>query len=370
MTLTKENTQRKKILHVYKASHVETNGGAEKVIETIITSSKHNNDALFCYSKNQIFSLKKNKIIGFNKTFTISSSPFSLKLLIDFSKLIKKYDIIHYHFPWPFMDILDLLFNKNKPIVISYHSDIVKQTILRIIYYPIMHLFLNKSSKIICSSSNYLESSSVLQKFKDKCIVIPYGINIPKINYKKIKDKDLISIENYFIFVGVLRYYKGLEIMLKAVKMNNINLLIIGSGPLKNKILKFIKNQKLSNVKIISNADDNLRNYYIKKSLGLILPSIYRSEAFGISLLEGAALGKPLISTELNTGTTYINKKNITGIVISPNNENELSQAMIKIKNDKKIQKLFGQNAHQRFTKLFNANKMIYKYDKIYSKIK
>ena len=62
---------------------METNGGAEKVIETIITSSKHNNDALFCYSKNQIFSLKKSKIVGFNTTFTISSSPFSLKLLIE-----------------------------------------------------------------------------------------------------------------------------------------------------------------------------------------------------------------------------------------------------------------------------------------------
>jgi|APSaa5957512535_1039671.scaffolds.fasta_scaffold37978_2 glycosyltransferase involved in cell wall biosynthesis len=349
---------------------METNGGAEKVIETIITSSKHKNDALFCYSKNQIFKLKKSKIIGFNKTITISSSPFSLKLLINFSKLIKNYDIIHYHYPWPFMDILDLLFNKNKPVVISYHSDIVKQTFLKVIYYPIMLLFLNKSSKIICSSTNYLESSSVLQKFKDKCIVIPYGINIPKINYKKIINKNLNPIKNYFIFVGVLRYYKGLEILLQAVKINNINLLIIGSGPLKDKILRYIKNQKLSNVKIISHADDNLRNYYIKKSLGLILPSIYRSEAFGISLLEGAALGKPLISTDLNTGTTYINKNKITGIVVSPKNENELSQAMIQIKNDKKIQKYFGQNAQQRFTKLFNVDKMIHKYDKIYSKFK
>lgn len=370
MTLIKENTKRKKILHVYKASHVETKGGAEKVIETILNSSIHYNDALFCYSKNKIFKLKKNKIIGFNKTLTISSSPFSLKLLIDFSKLIKKYDIIHYHFPWPFMDILDLLFNKNKPIIISYHSDIVKQTFLRIIYYPLMLLFLNKSSKIICSSPNYLESSSVLQKFKGKCITIPYGIKTPQIISRRLNNKDINFKKDYFIFVGVLRYYKGLETLLKAVKINKINLLIIGSGPLKNKIYKFIKNQKLSNVKIISDADDNLRNYYIKKSLGLILPSIYRSEAFGISLLEGAALGKPLISTQLETGTSYINKNNITGIVVSPKNESELSLAMIKIKNDKKTREIYGKNAHSRFTKLFNANKMVTKYDEIYSKTK
>lgn len=369
MTLVNKKNYKKRILHVYKSSHIETMGGAEKVIETILKNSKHHNDALFCSTKNKLYKSKKNKIIGFKKTFTVSSSPFSIKLLTDYTKLINNYDIIHYHFPWPFMDILDLLFNKRKLTVVSYHSDIVKQFLLKIIYYPIMLLFLKKTKKIICTSPNYLNSSPILQRFKKKCITVPIGIKKPKINIKNIAPKNIFSKKNFFIFVGVLRYYKGLETLLKAVKINNINLLIIGSGPLSNKINKFIKDNKLKNVKILSKANDDLKNFYIKQSIGLILPSEFRSEAFGIALLEGASLAIPLISTELNTGTSFVNKNNITGIVVQPNKEFELSKAMIKIKSNIKLQEKYGQNAYQRFKSKFNSNKMIRKYDEIYSKI-
>ncbi len=369
MTLINRKINAKRILHVYKSSHIETKGGAEKVIETILNNSKHHNDALFCSSVNSIHKLKKSKIIGFKNTFTISSSPFSIKLLIHYSKLIKNYDIIHYHFPWPFMDLLDLLFNKSKPTVVTYHSDIVKQILLKVVYYPLMLLFLKKTKKIICTSSKYLNSSLVLKKFNNKCVSVPIGIEEPKVNYKKNYKKNIFSKNNYFIFVGVLRYYKGIEILLNAVKINKINLLILGYGPLSKKIKEIIKLNNLNNVKVLSGVSDNLKYYYIKQSIGLILPSIFRSEAFGISLLEGAALKKPLISTEINTGTTFINKNKITGLVVPPNNEIELSNAMIKIKNSYNLQKIYGQNSYHRFKSIFNSNKMIKKYDEIYKNI-
>ena len=169
-------------------------------------------------------------------------------MLRHFSKLAEQFDIIHYHFPWPFADLMQFLTAINKPIVVSYHADIIRQRYLKLIYLPLMRIFLNRANAIIASSDHYLHSSLVLRNFIEKTTVIPYGIDsLPEhqVNPEILEQWRNRVGDNFFLFVGVLRYYKGLDFLLKFVKNCPWKLVIAGSGPEQAHLVQ-IKNQSAS----------------------------------------------------------------------------------------------------------------------------
>ena len=158
-----------KVLHIYSI------GGVERSIKNIINGTK------VLGLKSSVLSTYKNKAsnhISFRQNFEISSMPVSIALIFNFKKIIKEFDILHYHYPWPYMDFLHLMFNITKPSLITYHSDIVRQKRLKILYKPLMNLFFSKVDAIVCSSKNYLNSSKDLKKFKNKTSIIPFGLII------------------------------------------------------------------------------------------------------------------------------------------------------------------------------------------------
>ena len=86
-------------------------------------------------------------------------------------------DIIHYHFPWPFMDLMHFFSRTKKPTIVTYHADIVKQIVLLQFYKPLMHRFFQSIDMIVATSPNNFQNSSVLQKYRKKTVVIPLGIS-------------------------------------------------------------------------------------------------------------------------------------------------------------------------------------------------
>ena len=169
----------------------------------------------------------------FPTTMQWASCPFSRRLLSEFKQLIQKADILHYHFPWPFADMLHCMYADSKPAIVTYHSDIIKQKWLNKAYTPLMQAFLKRVNLIIATSENYVATSPVLQKHLEKCQVIPVGLR--KADYS-IDPQKLITWRkklpsSYALFVGVLRYYKGLSYLLEAMVGVNFPLVIAGDGP-------------------------------------------------------------------------------------------------------------------------------------------
>ena len=107
----------------------------------------------------------------------------------------------------------------------------------------------------------------------------------------------------------------------------------------------------------------------ITLSYAILFPSNLRSEAFGISLLEGAMFGRPLISCEIGTGTTYINIDGETGIVVPPSDPGALRKAMDYLWKNTKISKNMGKNAEKRYWDLFTADKMAKSYVNLYKSL-
>ena len=161
------------------------------------------------------------------------------------------------------------------------------------------------------------------------------------------------TCQNYFLFLGVLRYYKGLHVLLKSVIKTNIQVVIAGDGPEKKSLLRYKEEMKLDNVIFVGTVTENEKYYLIKNCDALVFPSIERSEAFGISLIEALSYGKPLITTNIGTGTNFININNVTGISVEPNNSNELKKAMEKFSQNEDFQKLTSINTSKRYKRYF-----------------
>ena len=235
-----------------------------------------------------------------------------------------------------------------------------------------MNVFLASVNEIVATSPNYLISSEVLQRYKDKLSIIPIGLD--KTSYPM---PDLERIEywknrfglRFFLFVGVLRYYKGLHVLLDANKGADIPVVIVGDGPLKESLQAATIQLGLRNTHFLGAISNEDKAALLLLCYGVVFPSHLRSEAFGISLLEGAMFGKPMISCEIGTGTSFINIQNLTGLVIPPNNPEALRKAMLDLWNNPKLSAVMGINAKDRFQTYFTSDKMAHRYSDIYYRL-
>ncbi len=365
-----------KILHVYKTFFSEGFGGVEQVIAQIacFPQTKHEHKILSLSPNPQPkeidFSGIKN--IRYKENFNLASNGVSFSLLRDFHKIAAEADVIHYQFPWPFADFLHFFSKIKTPSILTYHSDIVRQKKLLLLYRPLMNRFLNAVDKIVATSPNYLATSPVLQRHHQKVTIIPHGLN--RDSYQ-LPGKERLDYwqnrfgNNFFLFVGVLRYYKGLHILLDAAVNTSFPILIVGTGPLQEELKARAKALNLTNVHFLGKLSEEDKIALLQLSLALVFPSHLRSEAFGVSLLEGAMFGKPLISAEIGTGTTYINIDKETGIAVPPNDSEALRKAMQFLWENPDKRAEMGAHAAARYSALFTAEKMVMEYEKLYDSV-
>jgi rhamnosyl/mannosyltransferase len=248
----------------------------------------------------------------------------------------------------------------------------VRQKHLLRLYQPLKHRFLNSVDTIVATSPNYMASSQVLERYKDKTRVITYGLDksIYPAADPALMDKWRARIgERFFLFVGVLRYYKGLHILLDAVANSDYPVVIVGAGPTERELKEHAQRLGLKHVRFVGAVGDADKVALLKLSYAVTLPSHLRSEAFGISLLEGAMYGKPMISSEIGTGTSYINIHNETGLVVPPSDPQAFGEAMRQLW-DNPIQAAdMGKRAEARYWDLFTAEKMALNYRALYDDV-
>lgn len=362
-----------RVLHVFKSYYPETVGGIEQVIRQLSQAGRKRGIQADVFTltdqPSRTYRFEGQIVHGVNRDLQVASTGFSVSAFSFFKRRIAKYDILHYHYPWPFGDLLHLTLGTEKPSVLTYHSDIVRQKALERIYYPVQQRFLKAMDRIVVTSPNYLRSSETLRPFQDKTHVVPIGLNkdtYPEAGLARMKQMRERFGEDFFLFVGVLRYYKGLHILLDAIKGTNLKVLIAGSGPTEAELKQETAEHNLSNVHFLGQISDEDKVALLTLCRAVVFPSHLRSEAFGISLLEGAMFGKPMISCEIGTGTTFINEANVTGIVVPPSDPSSLKQAMLRLRADGEGCKQMGENAHKRYEKLFTDKVMLNGYEKIY----
>ncbi len=278
-----------------------------------------------------------------------------------FERLTREVDVLHYLFPWPFADVLHAVTRPDKPVVLTYISDVVRQRWLGAVYAPLMWHTLRQARVIVANSPTYARTSPVLSHpdIRGKVRIIPLGIE--ESSYPKDGDNAVFNRlgveadEPYFLFIGVLRYYKGVQFLVRAAKTLGAKVVIAGSGPEGANLQALAATEGAGNVVFAGQVSDTEKVALLKRCLALVLPSHLRSEAYGMVLLEASMFGRPLISCEIGTGTSYVNAHEETGFVIEPQSPAALALAMNTLLNDDALSARMGVAARSRYEKLFSG---------------
>lgn len=171
-----------RVLHFFKTYYPDSFGGIEQVIfqlckgtnrygytSEVLALSPNAHEEPIEYSGHLVHQAQ----LGLQ----LASTGFSLSAFRKFSALAKQADIIHLHYPWPFMDIVHFVTGHGKPTVVTYHSDIIRQKALLKLYRPLKNRFLASVDRIVATSPNYLATSPVLNRYRDKIVEITYGLD-------------------------------------------------------------------------------------------------------------------------------------------------------------------------------------------------
>lgn len=312
-------------------------------------------------------------VVEAKRLLEFRSTDISVAFLSEFNRLARLHDVVHFQFPWPWMDLANLLSRHGRPVVVSYQSDIVRQKFFAHLYSPLMRNFLNRADAIVASSPPYAQTSKVLQARKGQVSVIPLGIEDDlakmRISAEVAAWQAEIATEPYALFLGALRYYKGLKVLVDAAARTKETIVIAGSGYDEPILRAEVKRLGLTNVKFVGEVTEEQKAALMAGCKCFVLPSNQRSEAFGISLLEAATFGKPLISCELGTGTSYVNWHGESGLVVPPDQPTALAEAIDHLMTNDGESDALGAGARARYERLFTRDLMCKAYAETYRRV-
>ncbi|MFW6272733.1 MAG: glycosyltransferase [bacterium] len=357
-----------------------TIGGMEKII-CLITEGLNKKNNIQCdvlcsndkksYEESEYDNYIVYRTKTYGKLFSTSLSP---QFIRKYKELKDKYDIIHLHHPDP-LAILTLFFvrPKNEKIIIHYHSDILKQKLALWFLNPFLKWGFKKSDQIIATSPKYIEGSSLLKKYRKKVQYIPLGIPADGLYVDKTiaeSIKKQYSNKKIIFSLGRLIYYKGFKYLIDAANYLDDSFIIFigGAGKLEQELQQQIDVNKLNNkVKLLGKLSDHELASFYKYCDVYCMPSIVKTEAFGVVLLEAMSFGKPIVATNIpGSGVSWVNAHNETGINVEPKNSKGLADAIKYICDNEEIYDKFSRNALKRFKGKFTDDKMVNSFIEVY----
>ncbi len=274
-------------------------------------------------------------------------------------------DLVHVHMPNPVGEVGVLLAAGHARVVLTYHSDVVRQRWMMAVYGPVLRGILRRADRIIVSSRRYMETSSILAPFREKCAIIPLGLDFAQYEITPEIEARARALraehgDRIVAFVGRLVYYKGLDHLLAVARDLDAKFLVAGEGPMRSTLEGEVKRLGLeSRVKILGEIshDEKLALYHA--SALAVLPATHRSEAYGMVQLEAHACSRPVVSTNLDSGVPFVNLDGVTGLVVPPADDGALAAAIGRLLEDAALRRRLGEGAHERARREFSVEGMM-----------
>ena len=301
--------------------------------------------------------------------FDLSAAPVCPQMVHKIRRA--KADLVHIHLPHPTAILAYLMSGHRGRLIFSYHSDIIRQRVLSKAFWPIQQHALKRAGAIIAASPNYLSTSPALSKFEGRCRVIPYGI--PLGQFDRPNAIEVARIRKKYgprivLGVGRLVYYKGFEYLIRAMKDVDARLLIVGDGPLRDRLEREARACGLEErVTLLTDVEDVVPYYHAAALFAL--PSVARSEAFGIVQLEAMACGKAVVNTDLNSGVTFASPGGVTGLTVPPANAEALARAINTLLDDTALSARMGLAGRRRVEREFDLDVMTRRTLELYEEV-
>ncbi len=362
-------------------------GGIERVVQQLAEGLRKDTDTkvLVCRKKGKtvVEQVGGVEVTRASSMGMLSSLPLSVSFLWKFRRMAKDRDIIHIHMPFPLGDLACFLSGYKGKVILWWHSDIVRQKRLMKLYRPLMEWLLRRADCIVVATQGHIDGSKYLKSYEDKCRIIPYGVDSKMEREaerwyedgKPHEKSDEKHVAVNYLFVGRLVYYKGCRIMIEAFAQaagvdRRLRLDIVGMGPLEPELKKQAEELGLTD-QIYFHADvsDDELVRYLKGCDVFVLPSLQRSEAFGLVQIEAMAFGKPVINTRLPSGVPYVSLHGETGLTVEPGNVTELAEAMQYLAEHPSERQQMGKRARERMEEQFRMDTMLNNVKKLYEEL-
>ncbi len=372
-----------KILQIGKF-YSPAKGGIETVVKTLAQGLQAHGQEVSVLCANQgahsveeeVENIPVRRLACYGKWF---SQPLTPSLGWTLRQLSQEFDLFHLHLPNPLAEFFALFLPTHLPLVATYHADVTRQQLLLPLYLPLLRRFLHRTRKIIVPTQSHIDYSPVLSPWPKKQVsVIPFGISNP---FRSVARDELAAQlqqrhGRFALFVGRHVEYKGIAYLIEAMERisqqnTSLRLVILGDGPLRSELTLLVKQRGLdSRIHLQAQVSQDLElQAHYQACEFLVLPSVSREEAFGMVLLEAMSFGKPLISTQLNTGIREINLDGVTGRTVPPRDAAALAQAMLYLHQSESIRQTLGQAAQARFLEYFTDQAMTRSHLQLYSDV-
>lgn len=359
---------RPSVLHVYKDYFPPVVGGIENTINLMARGTLDEFDVrvLVCSGsrRSSLDFVDGVEVRRVGELARFSSAPVSLLFPLELRRAARAADILHFHHPNPTGDIACLLARPRAPIVMTYHSDIVRQRYSMLLFGPVQDRMMKACSAIMPTSPNYVDSSPWLRKYRAKCRVVPLGIDTGRFEETPEIGRHAAEIRSGLakpvtIFVGKLRYYKGLEFLIRAMTEVPGTLVVLGGGRDLGELRALAGETGVGERCVFTGeVSEDRKIAHLHAADVFCMPSHLRSEAFGLSQIEAMACGLPVVSTNIPTGVPFVNQDGLTGFTVDPASPAALAKALNEILRNEALKQRLGAAARHRACTLFTTGKM------------
>lgn len=282
-------------------------------------------------------------------------------------------DLLHLHLPNPAAVLSYFASGYRGPVVATYHSDVIRQRMLNSLYSPWVHQLLSRCAAILVASPNYIESSQVLEHHRERCKVIPFGIRCEE--FSRFAPRAAAAERRRFgkrliLAVGRLVYYKGFQYLIRAMAQVEGRLVLVGEGPQRRELEELAASLGIAGKVVFAGnlPQDRMPALYHAASV-FVLPSVARSEAFGIVQLEAMSAGKPVINTALNTGVPFVSRSGESGLTVPPADADGLAAAINQLLENDGLRIAYGKAARERAHREFHLDLMVNRTLQLYSQV-
>lgn len=375
-----------KILHISKYYPPEP-GGIENFVYDLANAQIKQGHDVYVLSHQTDFA-KSNKLENINsvrvdrvRTFgQLAYAPVTPEFILRLSSAVNRFnpDIIHAHLP-NISAFWLILLQKKCPLILHWHADVVashidrKMSYLYRLYKPWETMLLRKADSIICTSNTYLKHSTALRQWHKKCHVIPLGLDPDRMNLgDNFQKRDKKDSPLTVLSVGRFAYYKGFEYLVAAAeKLPDIRFIIVGDGPGYAAIKARVTEKGLQNQISLPGKVSGRELIQLFNHCDIFcLPSLERTEAFGLVLLEAMYFGKPLITTLIKgSGVNEVNQNGTTGLHVPTANAEAIVEAIDSLKKNAKDRMAMGNMAKSYFNDYFHIQPVAENIEKLYLKV-
>lgn len=358
-------------------------GGMESVTQTLVQraiASGHE-VLVMCFSWHKLGREQQGDATIIRTKINVfrASQPLSWRYFFQGIALGRRADIVHLHAPNLLASLMTLFIGHKPRLIVHWHSDVIGKALLSRLVKPVEAAMLKRANDVIATSQAYVEGSPQLQQHRHKVHAIPIGVpqpGTPKVNGQQDQPNESSDLEDaiagrHVVFsLGRQVPYKGFNHLIDAARHlpRDIVVVIGGGGPLHESLQWQVDALNLRDrVLLPGRLSDAQVEMLFQRARLFCLPSVERSEAFGVVLLEAMARGVPCIATNIGgSATSWVNLHGVTGLNVEPANDKALAEAIVTIVQAPALRDCMSAAAQRRYQQLFTEDRFAQDIENLY----